>query len=111
MVVRVDLGFARPKVTSYQFTPPALAAPVAPPRVPRLAEPSEAAAVDAAHTTPDMLASIVRALGQGARLVAPVTTPLPPGVRELARDAAEWVAETTTRASGLIELRRRASSE
>jgi hypothetical protein len=70
-----------------------------------------AAAVDAAHATPDMLASIVRALGQGARLVAPVTTPLPPGVRELARDAAEWVAETTTRASGLIELRRRASSD
>ena len=48
MVVRVDLGFARPKVTSYQFTPPALAAPVAPAHVPRLAEPSEAAAVDAA---------------------------------------------------------------
>lgn len=70
-----------------------------------------AAAVDAAHTTPDLLASIVRALGQGARLVAPVTTPLPPGVRELARDATEWVAETTTRASGLIELRRRASSD
>ena len=48
VVVRVDLGFARPKVTSYQFTPPALAAPVAPARVPRLADPSEAAAVDAA---------------------------------------------------------------
>lgn len=81
------------------------------PRLPLGVDTLAAAAVDAAHTAPDMLASIVRALGQGARLVAPVATPLPPGVRELARDAAEWVAETTTRASGLIELRRRASSD
>jgi SNF2 family DNA or RNA helicase len=48
-VVRVDLGFARPKVTSYLFTPPAqVAAPAAPPRVARPAEPTEVATVDAA---------------------------------------------------------------
>ncbi|MEI6659402.1 MAG: DEAD/DEAH box helicase [Planctomycetota bacterium] len=48
-VVRVDLGFARPKVTSYRFAPPAqVAAPAAPPRVVRPAEPTEAATVDAA---------------------------------------------------------------
>ena len=48
-VVRVDLGFARPKVTSYLFAPPAqVAAPAAPPRVARPAEPAEVATVDAA---------------------------------------------------------------
>jgi len=48
-VVRVDLGFTRPKVTSYRFAPPAqVAAPAAPPRVARPAEPTEAATVDAA---------------------------------------------------------------
>lgn len=48
-VVRVDLGFARPKVTSYLFAPPVqVAAPAAPPRVARPAEPTEVATVDAA---------------------------------------------------------------
>ena len=51
-VVRVDLGFARPKVTSYHFAPPAqAAAPAASPRVVRLAEPSKPEAVDAASPT------------------------------------------------------------
>ncbi len=45
-VIRVDLGFTRPKVTSYRFAPPAqVAAPAAPPRV---ARPAEVATVDAA---------------------------------------------------------------
>jgi uncharacterized protein YbaR (Trm112 family) len=67
-----------------------------------------AAAIDATHATPAMLASVVRAVQPGGRVVAPADVPLPDGLRELARDQEEWVAEVTTRASGLIELRRRA---
>lgn len=67
-----------------------------------------AAAVDAAHSTPVMLSSVVRAVQTGGRILAPAGTPLPEGVKELARDQDEWVGEVTARASGLIELRRRA---
>lgn len=67
-----------------------------------------AIAVDAAHATSAFLESAARALRLGGRLVAPAEAPIPAGMRELARDATEWVAETTTRASGLVELRRRA---
>lgn len=70
-----------------------------------------AAALDAEHTDPRFLASVVRAVKTGGRLVAPVQTPLPEGVKELARDATEWVAEVTAHASGLIELRRRAPDQ
>ncbi len=67
-----------------------------------------AVAVDAGNASASMLESAARALRLGGRLVAPADAPLPAGLRELARDATEWVAETTTRASGLVELRRRA---
>lgn len=67
-----------------------------------------AIAVDSANATPAFLESAARALRLGGRLVAPADAPVPSGMRELARDATEWVAETTTRASGLVELRRRA---
>ena len=70
-----------------------------------------AVAVDAGHATEVMLASAARALRPGGRLVAPMHAIIPAGMRELARDDTEWVAETTTRASGLIELRRRAPHE
>ena len=65
-------------------------------------------AVDAAHATATFLDSATRALRLGGRLVAPADAPVPAGMRELARDTTEWVAETTARASGLVELRRRA---
>ena len=67
-----------------------------------------AIAVDGYHASPALLASAARALRLGGRLVAPATAAIPAGMRELARDESEWVAETTTRASGLVELRRRA---
>ncbi len=67
-----------------------------------------AVAVDAVNASTSMLDSAARALRLGGRLVAPAHAPIPAGMRELARDATEWVAETTTRASGLVELRRRA---
>jgi len=64
--------------------------------------------VDAAHASRVMLESIVRAVRLGGRVLAPATVPIPDGLRELARDDEEWVAEVTVRASGLVELRRRA---
>lgn len=42
---------------------------------------------------PEVTATWVRAVRAGGRIVAPVTLPLPAGVRELARDAQHWVAE------------------
>lgn len=70
-----------------------------------------AAAVDAAHTTPTLLAGLVRAVRQGGRIVAPADTECPAGVRELARDDHVWVAEVIASASGLVELRRRAPDQ
>lgn len=78
-------------------------------RLPLGVETLAGAAVDGGHSEPAMLDSIVRAVRRGGRIVAPAATPLPSGVTELARDAHQWVAEVTTRASGLVELRRRAS--
>jgi electron transfer flavoprotein alpha subunit len=43
--------------------------------------------------------------------VAPATSLLPTGVQMVARDAHEQVADVTTRASGLVELRRRAPDQ
>ncbi len=77
-------------------------------RLPLGVESLAAIAVDAAHATATFLDSATRTLRLGGRLVAPADAPVPAGMRELARDATEWVAETTTRASGLVELRRRA---
>jgi uncharacterized protein YbaR (Trm112 family) len=77
-------------------------------RLPLGVETLAAIAVDAAHATSPFLESAARALRLGGHLVAPADAPVPAGMRELARDATEWVAETTTRASGLVELRRRA---
>jgi uncharacterized protein YbaR (Trm112 family) len=80
-------------------------------RVPLGVETLAGAAVDEAHAESEMLESIVRAVRMRGRIVAPAHIPLPSGVRELARDDAEWVAEVTTRASGLVELRRRAPDQ
>ncbi len=77
-------------------------------RLPLGVETLAAIAVDDAHASPALLESAARALRLGGRLVAPADAPIPAGMRELARDDSEWVAETTVRASGLIELRRRA---
>jgi len=80
-------------------------------RVPLGVETLAGAAMDEAHAEPGMLDSIVRAVRMGGRIVAPAQIPLPSGVREIARDDEEWVAEVTTRASGLVELRRRAPDQ
>jgi methylase of polypeptide subunit release factors len=67
-----------------------------------------AAAIDHLDATEAMLDSVGRAVKPGGRIVAPVSVPRPDALKELARDDREWVAEVTTRPSGLIELRRRA---
>lgn len=77
-------------------------------RLPLGVESLAAVAVDSAHASRSILESAARALRLGGRLLAPADATVPSGMRELARDATEWVAETTTRASGLVELRRRA---
>ena len=76
-------------------------------RLPLGVDTMAAAAVDAPHGDAEFLGSIVRALSVGAHVVAPVSVVMPAELKALARDAHEWVAEVTTRASGLVELRRR----
>jgi uncharacterized protein YbaR (Trm112 family) len=65
-----------------------------------------AAAVDASHAHAPWLSSVVRCIRQGGHLIAPAATPVPDGVRELARDDREWVGEVLTPPSGLVTLRR-----
>ncbi len=50
-------------------------------------------ALDLTHSAPDLVEGAARAVAPGGRLVAPASAPLPAGVRELARDELEWVAE------------------
>ena len=80
-------------------------------RVPLGVDTLAGAALDGAHSDGPMLDSVVRAVRRGGRLVAPATALLPAGVQVVARDAHELVAEVTTRASGLVALRRRAPDE
>jgi hypothetical protein len=49
-------------------------------------------ALDESHSDPDYVASAARALLPGARLLAPRSVPLPPGLAELARDDHFWLA-------------------
>jgi len=57
-------------------------------------------------------ADVVAALRPGARLVAPARTPLPAGLRELARDEMQWVAERpVVAASAPVPLRRGSSAQ
>jgi uncharacterized protein YbaR (Trm112 family) len=64
-------------------------------------------ALDSTHSQPEFIASAVTTLRPGGRLVASANAALPAGVRELARDGTQWVAEREVE-KGLVELRRRA---
>lgn len=66
-----------------------------------------AAWLDRETATPGILQGVARGLRPGGRLVAPADAPLPAGVRELARDAQEWVAEGEGGVSAPVALRRR----
>jgi uncharacterized protein YbaR (Trm112 family) len=65
-------------------------------------------ALDAAHADAAHVEAAVRVLQPRGRLVAPATTPLPPGVSEMARDDQFWVAERSAGPPRLVTLRARA---
>jgi hypothetical protein len=62
-------------------------------------------ALDDSHSDPDYLASAAESLLPGARLLAPLSAPLPPGLAELTRDDRFWLASKGTEVR--VELRRR----
>jgi hypothetical protein len=64
-----------------------------------------AAALDAALPLPVVL-DAVRSVTAGGRVLGAAALERPATVRELARDAAEWVGERTSGASGVVPLRR-----
>lgn len=74
-------------------------------RLPLADDVLRAAAVDQARTTPSLLAELSRTIRPGGRLVAPVATSLPEGLRSLASDEREWVAESQA-TMPVIPLRR-----
>lgn len=49
-------------------------------------------ALDLEHSTGSLVAGAAAALAPGGRLIAPASAPLPPMLRELARDERHWVA-------------------
>ena len=74
------------------------------PRLPLAPRSARGVALDAAWASAgDRVVSAVAALAPRGRLVAPAMTPVPAGVREIARDAREWVAE---READVVGLRR-----
>lgn len=64
------------------------------------------AQLDGAHASDAWIESASRAVRRGGRVIAPASCTVPPALRELARDAQEWVAEVRVAASGLVPLRR-----
>lgn len=74
--------------------------------VPLAADTFRAVLLDASTANADVANGAVRALQRGGRLVAPASCPVPPGVKVLARDEREWVAEKEAIASPAVPLRR-----
>lgn len=64
-----------------------------------------AAAIDDS-VAPALAAAIVQGVAVGGRVVGANSLPLPPNLRELARDASEWVAEREPGSSGVVRIRR-----
>ena len=63
-----------------------------------------AAVDDAAAATGSLAHAAALALRAGGRLLAPVATPLPAGIRELARDDRQWVGEREAGISKPVRL-------
>lgn len=74
-------------------------------RAPLAAGSIRGAALDADTSDPEYVASVVTALRPRGRLIAPIATPVPAELQELARDDKDWVAEKQS-ATPVIPLRR-----
>ena len=74
--------------------------------LPLAAGSARAVAVDE-NATPELLLNAVPVLAPGGRLLSPVRLALPNGVRELARDDRQWLAERAGASSGIVGLTRR----
>jgi hypothetical protein len=64
-----------------------------------------AIALDDSHSDPTYVAGAAMALLPGARLLAPITSPVPPGLAELTRDDFFWLASKGREVR--VELKRR----
>jgi uncharacterized protein YbaR (Trm112 family) len=64
----------------------------------------DALAVDATHA--ELLADAARVVRVGGRVLAPSHLSVPQGLKELARDATEWVADVVPRSTAPVGLRR-----
>jgi hypothetical protein len=76
-------------------------------RLPLAAASVRAAAVEGLPPLAPAADEIARVLRAGGRLVAPTAAPLPPGIRELARDEREWVGERLADGAAPVPLERR----
>ena len=79
---------------------------VTPDAIPLAGGAARGVALGSVTSSAPMLASAVRALAGGGRLVAPVTVPVPDGVTVRARDETLWVAERQAGRGPLLALRR-----
>jgi hypothetical protein len=78
--------------------------------IPLAAATCRGVALDEAHRDEAHVEAAVRVLRPRGRLVAPASTPLPVGVKELARDQTLWVAERAAAPPGLVTLQQRATT-
>lgn len=75
--------------------------------VPLAAGSVHAAAIDAAHGSPEQVGLVVHALKAGGRIVAPLAVPVPAGVAEIARDDDVWVGAKEASTSPVVALGRK----
>lgn len=62
------------------------------------------AAALGAHTPPEIVREALRAVAPGGRVVGRLPLALTEGLKELARDDKEWVAESTARPQGIVQI-------
>lgn len=69
---------------------------------------ARAIALDDSHSDPAYVSAAAEALLPGARLLAPISSPLPPGLAEITRDAFFWLASKGREVREVrVELKRR----
>lgn len=71
---------------------------------------TRAVALGPGTTSPAQVEGAVRVLRPRGRLVAPAEVPVPPGIREIARDATMWVGERVAESSPPVRLSRATSA-